>query len=213
MESLSDYVGGLNIDSVFSSFDAITQSENLKNQKVEILNTWKADITQNLNSITRDTIILKNTFTNARNIYNTITGFNSSYTSSVQAKRANIQVMRSGSGCSPTRYKAICDVLDSIAYTLGNNVTGINNKLAAIRSYPNGGNDDTGKPIITEPFVDIDKAFGATGILADIQTAKAVVDTFTISTDANKKEVSKGMNLTTSDRPIDNIRNITFKGI
>jgi len=39
------------------------------------------------------------------------------------------------------------------------------------------------------------------------------MNTFTISTDPEKKEKNKGMNLTTQDRPIDNIRNITFQGI
>lgn len=39
------------------------------------------------------------------------------------------------------------------------------------------------------------------------------MNTFDVSTDINKKEKNKGMNLTTQDRPIDNIRNITFKGI
>jgi hypothetical protein len=39
------------------------------------------------------------------------------------------------------------------------------------------------------------------------------MNTFDVSTDPDKKEKQKGMNLTTADRPIDNIRNITFKGI
>jgi hypothetical protein len=39
------------------------------------------------------------------------------------------------------------------------------------------------------------------------------MNTFNLSTDPEKTEVKKGMNLTTTDRPIDNIRNITFKGI
>lgn len=39
------------------------------------------------------------------------------------------------------------------------------------------------------------------------------MNTFDVSNDPNKKEINKGMNLTTQDRPIDNIRNITFQGI
>ena len=39
------------------------------------------------------------------------------------------------------------------------------------------------------------------------------MNTFDVSTDANKIEKHKGINLTTQDRPIDNIRNITFQGI
>jgi len=39
------------------------------------------------------------------------------------------------------------------------------------------------------------------------------MNTFAVSNDPNKKEKNRGMNLTTTDRPIDNIRNITFKGI
>ncbi|MEI6118606.1 MAG: hypothetical protein WCP92_05270 [bacterium] len=39
------------------------------------------------------------------------------------------------------------------------------------------------------------------------------MNTFDVSTDPDKKEKNKGMNLTTQDRPIDSIRNITFQGI
>ncbi|MEI6672315.1 MAG: hypothetical protein WCL02_02915 [bacterium] len=49
--------------------------------------------------------------------------------------------------------------------------------------------------------------------MGEIAQIKTMMNTFTISNDPEKKEKNKGMNLTTQDRPIDNIRNITFQGI
>lgn len=64
-----------------------------------------------------------------------------------------------------------------------------------------------------KPFVEINQIFGHPEIATEITQTKTTMNTFDISTDANKKEKHKGMNLTTQDRPIDNIRNITFQGI
>jgi len=72
LETLLNYVNTLSINNVLMSFDAIIQYENFKNQKVEILDTWKTDINQNLNYITADVNALKSTFTQARGIYNTL---------------------------------------------------------------------------------------------------------------------------------------------
>lgn len=73
--------------------------------------------------------------------------------------------------------------------------------------------DDNGTPVIVKPFVEISQAFSPANVSIEIAQTKTVMNTFDISTDPNKKEKNKGMNLTTQDRPIDNIRNITFKGI
>lgn len=50
-------------------------------------------------------------------------------------------------------------------------------------------------------------------LYTQINRSKTILQTFDTSTDTEKKETNKGMNLTTQDRPIDNIRNITFQGI
>ncbi len=55
--------------------------------------------------------------------------------------------------------------------------------------------------------------FAPTKVAAEITQVQAKMNTFDVSTDPEKKEQNKGMNITTPDRPIDNIRNITFKGV
>jgi len=64
-----------------------------------------------------------------------------------------------------------------------------------------------------QPFVEIIQSFSAPAVADEIMQTKTTMNTFAISTDPDKKEKKKGMNLATQDRPIDNIRNITFQGI
>lgn len=72
MDELLDYMNGLNINSLGASLDGIVKSERLKNQKVEILDSWKANITQNFEYVVANVNTLKSTFINAWKIYNSI---------------------------------------------------------------------------------------------------------------------------------------------
>ncbi|MEI7557831.1 MAG: hypothetical protein WCJ45_03180 [bacterium] len=63
------------------------------------------------------------------------------------------------------------------------------------------------------PFVELEQTFAVGSLAIQIQAIKMVLNTFSGSNDPEKKEKNKGMNLTTQDRPIDNIRNITFQGV
>ena len=65
-------MNGLNINSLGASLDGIVKSERLKNQKVEILDSWKANITQNFEYVVANVNTLKSTFINAWKIYNSI---------------------------------------------------------------------------------------------------------------------------------------------
>lgn len=86
----------------------------------------------------------------------------------------------------------------------------INIKLQQINTYQE--EDEEGK-IEVQPFIEINQEFSLPTIAAEIAQTKILMNTFAVSTDPDKKEKNKGMNLTTQDRPIDNIRNITFQGI
>ena len=57
--------------------------------------------------------------------------------------------------------------------------------------------------------MEINEAFSSDSILNQVTEIEKKLNTFDVTADAEKKEISKGMNLTTQDRPIDNIRNIT----
>ena len=96
--------------------------------------------------------------------------------------------------------------MDTIAGTLQTNLSDINDKLDKIHLYQG----DAGQ---VQPFVEINQLFSAPEVFGKITQIKTLMNTFGISTDPEKKEINKGMNLTTQDRPIDNIRNITFQGI
>lgn len=67
--------------------------------------------------------------------------------------------------------------------------------------------------ISIQPFVELAEAFENNEIRTQITYLQGKIQSFIQTSDENKKETTKGMNLTTADRPIDNIRNITFKGI
>jgi hypothetical protein len=96
--------------------------------------------------------------------------------------------------------------LDTIAATLQTNLSDINDKIDKIHLYQGDGGQ-------VQPFVEINQLFSSPEVFGEITQIKTLMNTFDISTDPEKKETNKGMNLTTQDRPIDNIRNITFQGI
>lgn len=103
-------------------------------------------------------------------------------------------------------------MLDNLVITLQTEINDINDKIDKIHLYP-GDTNEYGTQITVQPFVEINQAFSPADILGEIAQIKNIMNTFSGSTDAEKKEKNKGMNLTTQDRPIDNIRNITFQGI
>lgn len=217
LEALLNYVNSLNINNVWIAYKNIIQSENFKNQKVELLDSWKTNITQNLEYITTNVNTLKSTFSNARGTYNTIGQLNNTIFA-IQAKKTAIaEVVNCWTppqpcGCDASHYKEVCDVLDTMITTLQTEIFDINDKIEKIQSYP-GDTNEYGTPTIVQPFIEINQALSPADILWEIALIKSTMDTFSWSTDAEKKEKNKGMNLTTQDRPIDNIRNITFQGI
>lgn len=215
LDSLLNYINSLNIHNVWLSFTNIIQSENFKNQKVELLDSWKTNITQNLDYITANVNALKSTFSNARGIYNTIGQLNNTIVW-LQAKKIAIGWVVTcwtpalPCGCDVSHYKTVCDVLDNLIVTLQGNLSDINDKLDKIHLYVN---NDFGTPATVQPFVEINQAFSPADIFGEITQIKNTMNTFSGSNDPDKKEKNKGMNLTTQDRPIDNIRNITFQGV
>jgi hypothetical protein len=88
----------------------------------------------------------------------------------------------------------------------------LNDKLDKIAQY-NGALDQNNNPILRKPFDEITTLFTPPAISSDITALQGTLNTFLTTDDTNKVEISKGMNITTADRPIDNIRNITFQGI
>ncbi|MEI6774300.1 MAG: hypothetical protein WCL18_05970 [bacterium] len=104
----------------------------------------------------------------------------------------------------------MCDTLDNILITLQTHLNDINDQLDKIHLYVN---NEFGTPATVQPFVEINQLLSPPEIFGEIAQIKTAINTFDVSTDPEKKEKNKGMNLTTQDRPIDNIRNITFQGI
>jgi hypothetical protein len=92
LDTLLDYMNNLNITTTSTYFTSIIQSERFKNQKVEILETWKNQIKTNLDYITTNINAFKNTFTQARGIYNTIGQLNNNIVA-IQAKKIAINAV------------------------------------------------------------------------------------------------------------------------
>ena len=217
LDERSDYIDNISINNTLLSIDNSILSEQLKQQNIEILDTWKTHITQNLDEINTNINILKWTFTNAKNIYDSTEELNNSYLSSVITKKNQITNLHTGDWCTTTYYKAICNVLDTIINTLNTNITGttstinyFNEEINKIKSYTYT-NDDEVK--IIKPFLKMNLSFTELNVSKEILQAKAKINRFDISNNPDKIEINKWMNITTQDRPIDNIRNITFKGI
>ena len=176
LESLLNYMNTLSISNVLLSFDYIIQYENFKNQKVEILDTWKNSITSEFNYITTNVNQLKSTFAQARNTYNTIGNLNSNLAivAALTLKKAGIGAAAlCGTpplpcGCDASHYKVMCDVIDNLIATLNadRNITGsiINDKIDKISSYENGETNQYGGQITVQPFVEINDEFIANEI-------------------------------------------------
>ncbi len=215
LESLLSYVNFANIDTIGAVFSGIIQSENLKGQKVEILNTRKTNIIQNLDYVNANMNILKTSFINARNIYTSIGKLNNNIVQIQNMRTAingSVACLPTVCGCDASHYKVLCDVLDSVINTLKTNITVINTGIAQIGLY-SWYDSDIGSVVTVTPFVELEQTFAVGSLAIQIQAIKMVLNTFSGSNDPEKKEKNKGMNLTTQDRPIDNIRNITFQGV
>ncbi|MCX6825442.1 MAG: VCBS repeat-containing protein [candidate division SR1 bacterium] len=216
LDVLFNYINSLSMNTVALSFAGIIQSENFKNQKVEILDSRKSNILQNMNYITANVATLKSTFTTARGIYNTI-GLVNNNLAIIQAKRDAINALDESClpslcGCDISHYKPVCDVLDKLIVTLQTDLTahlansGVNDKLTEIAQYQSSNG-------IVHPLLEINQAFSPAKVLGEMTQVKSTMNAFDVSSNPDKKEKNKGMNLTTQDRPIDNIRNITFQGV
>lgn len=96
LDALLSFMNDLSINNVALAFNNIIQSEAFKTQKVEILDTWKTNMTHNLDSINTDVNILKSSFTNAQNIYNSIGNLNNNIgiIASIQAQKAIISALQ-----------------------------------------------------------------------------------------------------------------------
>gem|GEM_PF-1137087 len=167
LESLLNYANSININNVSLAFAGIINSEKLKNQKVEIVNTRKANITQNLNYIETNVNTLKTTFTQARGLYNSIGQLNDNI-SAIQNKKSAINgVTTCGSpnpspcGCDSSHYKVVCDALDMIVGTLQTNLTNINDAIVKIHLYET---NESGTMVTTQPFDEINEALSPTNV-------------------------------------------------
>ena len=212
LESLLNYTKALSIDNIKYLISDIIQTEGFKWQKVEILQTRRESIFQNFGYISGNMADMKTTVITAQSLYNTIGDLqNNIYL--LQAKRLSIAALHLWSWCSAWYYKPVCDVIDNLVSVMqwGQFAT-VNTNIDHIAQYT-GDNDEYGNPTIVQPFPEIIQELTTGAIFEEIQQIAGGIYTFDISTDADKKEINKGMNLTTADRPIDNIRNITFKGI
>lgn len=94
LENLLNYMDSLNINNVGESFNKIIQTEKFKKQKVEILDSRKNNINQNLDYITTNVNTLKSTFTTAKNIYPAIQHLNDNRML-LQNQKTGINALRS----------------------------------------------------------------------------------------------------------------------
>jgi len=213
LNDLLDYINTVSVANVQYLMENIIQFEKYKNQNVEIRDTRKTELTNEINTINTNIAILKAKFLQAQNIYNSIVHIQDKIPLII-AKKTTIAALNLWNGCDSSHYLAICNVLDNIIY-VGNLgiVDDTNDFIDKIESYQTKETNQRWGFITIEPFIEINSGFLANEISGEINQVKTTMNIFDLSTDTEKTEVKKGMNLTTTDRPIDNIRNITFKGI
>lgn len=213
LEFIGDYLFGFNLNTSRAACDGIKQGQAMKNDIVELLTSRKTNITTNLNYIQSNANTVKNSFVQAKNIYQTIPRLEDKV-SILQIKKSAINALQSGNGwpygCS-NKYKELCDTLDTIKSTLSNDRVTINQHIDNIQSYNEivpGESTSTNMPL-----QDIQDAIDEHVWTEETTEIGQIVGWFGTSNDTEKKDVIKGINITTADRPIDNIRNITFQGI
>lgn len=190
LKTLLNYTKTLSIANVQSIFEAIQQTEQFKQQNVEILDLRKTEFNNEMNAIITQVQILKNLFVQAQNIYTTINQLQNQALA-IQNQRNNIAGLHGGNGCSLNYYKPVCDVLTNIIVTLITEAANINQGIQEIASYQSTQTDINNNLITVQPFIEIYQEFLTNEIGGEILQAKATINTFDISNDPNKTEIQK----------------------
>ncbi|MFA5747781.1 MAG: hypothetical protein WC872_01575, partial [Candidatus Absconditabacterales bacterium] len=224
LNDFANYIISLSLDDVESYFEQIIINEKIKEQKVEILINRKNKINSLLNNNENafNNYIIP-TLNNAAKIYSSTKRI-ADITKNLNKKAEAIdEIIVNGCpagqkfcGCDVKYYKKLCDAINNLTGTLNSNTNNINNLKNELDNLPLiTSSDSNGDAIDVNLFKYIKEFFDSTTFLTDISNIKKTMDSFTIlsDTEINKKEIIKGMTIVTQDRPIDNIRNITFQGI
>jgi len=190
LKTLLNYTKTLSIANVQSIFEAIQQTEQFKQQNVEILDLRKTEFNNEMNAIITQVQILKNLFVQAQNIYTTINQLQNQALA-IQNQRNNIAGLHGGNGCSLNYYKPVCDVLTNIIVILITEAANINQGIQEIASYQSTQTDINNNLITVQPFIEIYQEFLTNEIGGEILQAKATINTFDISNDPNKTEIQK----------------------
>lgn len=216
IETVGNYFNSFSVEDIQANLANTIQAEAIKDQKVEILTSWKTNIFTDLDYIQTNLGTLKNNFSYAKSIY-LATPRIQDKTSILQAQKIAINGKEMCSNTNTTtycgctdKYKQLCDALDTIIQSSTNERTGINDNIDTIQNYSVTAN---GQTIQKSPIADTSTAIINRQQSTDIADTKTTINGFATTDNAEEKEIIKGINITTPDRPIDNIRNITFKGI
>lgn len=212
LETLADYLMGFNLDTSEVACEDIVQTQAMKNDKVDILTSRKTNINANLDYIQANANTLKNNFTQAKNIYLTTPKLEDKGTV-LLAKRNAINALQSGNGVAygcTNKYEELCDTIESIRQTLNSDKSIINQHIENISGY---NETQEGETSINTPLQDVQDSLDEQARTNETTQLRQTIASFATSNDTEKKDTIKGINITTSDRPIDSIRNITFQGI
>ncbi|HRX63772.1 MAG TPA: hypothetical protein P5060_01570 [Candidatus Absconditabacterales bacterium] len=120
-----------------------------------------------------------------------------------------------GLGCNGS-YASLCNAIDIVKNNINTYGGNINNKIDEIESLTYQNYDENGDPDgneTIEPFVDIIENVDNSTINSEFQTLSNIINSIEASNDIGLVKHIPGMNMTTSDRPIDSPRYLTFKGI
>lgn len=210
---MGDIISSTNLNNSINYVSSIQQEEAIKHQQVEILTSRKTNILRTFSYINSQINRLKTAYLQSKTAYDNIERINIDTITSLQAKKTAITQLHGGNGCSSNYYANICTAIDTIIYGIQTAGTSINTQIDRIDTYENGERWPNNTLISIQPFVELAEAFENNEIRTQITYLQGKIQSFIQTSDENKKETTKGMNLTTADRPIDNIRNITFKGI
>ena len=213
LEFVGDYLLWFNLDTSQAACDSIKQSQTMKNDTVELLTSRKTSLTTNIDYIQTNANILKNSFLQAKGIYQTIPKLEDKV-AALQAKRISINALQSGNGwpqgCT-NKYKELCNTINTIIQTLITDKATINQYIDNIQSYNEIVPGETNS--LNTPLQDIQDAIDDQAWTSETTDLRQTINSFATSNDAEKKDTIKGINITTADRPIDSMRNITFQGL
>lgn len=214
---LNGFVNNFTFDEISEYIQSELYKFDINKRDLIFLSTWKNTIQTKLRAIKNLFYTMDDSFGDIENQYNNIKKLPNNLITILSNKKSNINdliVDPDGNGIAcQDEYIKLCDAID----TMIANITDydVNDTIEKISNFEYWDEDVTGNSIEVniKPFVDIVDNINNSSISSENASILLEINWFESSTDPWLTHDTPGMNMTTSDRPIDSPKYITFKWV